>query len=461
MKSFSRALAGLVILFSMVLLFSGCPEMDQGEAIAVEAQEGIEVPAEAAEPVVEKEVEEAAAEPEIEPAVETIKTTVEAAVAEPVEEAVTEPAGETVAETVKPEPAAVAETVKPEPAVEVEVAPAEPKPAEAIAEKTEVMVTVNGVDITESEVEKRVAPQVKRLSARLPANMLEQYKPKLMQQATESLIVESLLNEKVKSSNIVITEAEVIEHLTKTGARQATPVSLDQIKSLIESQGGDFEEVKQGLKRRLGYQKLVESQFTGQMNFTEEDARKHYDENPKQFETPEQVKASHILIVPDANELKSDPNAAKAKATAKAEQLLKQVQDGENFAGLAKANSACGSASSGGDLKFGVKGDLASGRRGTWVKPFEDAAFGLKVGQVSDVVETQFGYHIIMVTDRKEASVVAFEEAKEDIIDMLTNKKKNELGKGYIDSLREQATIVYPAGKEPPAAVVPGGLGSR
>ncbi len=81
------------------------------------------------------------------------------------------------------------------------------------------------------------------------------------------------------------------------------------------------------------------------------------------------------------------------------------------------------------------------------VPAFEKAAFESEVGHISDIVETKFGYHIIKVTDRKDAGVRTFEDAKDEIINMLTQKKQAELAKEYIESLKARANIVYPAGK--------------
>ncbi len=132
---------------------------------------------------------------------------------------------------------------------------------------------------------------------------------------------------------------------------------------------------------------------------------------------------------------------AKAAAKAKAEELLKQIKDGDDFAELAKANSGCYSSERGGDLGFFSRGRM--------VPAFEEAAFALKVGQVSDIVETQFGYHIIKVTDHRDASVTMFEQAKDDIMKSLTQTRQAELAKEYIESLKAQANIVYPPGEEP------------
>jgi peptidyl-prolyl cis-trans isomerase C len=120
--------------------------------------------------------------------------------------------------------------------------------------------------------------------------------------------------------------------------------------------------------------------------------------------------------------------------------LLKVLQ-GADFAELAKANSHCRSAEGGGDLNFFSRGDM--------VPAFEKVAFGLEVGQVSDIVETRFGYHIIKVTGHKDATVILFEQAKDDIINKLTQKRQGEIARQYVESLQAKANIVYPLSKEP------------
>jgi peptidyl-prolyl cis-trans isomerase C len=223
---------------------------------------------------------------------------------------------------------------------------------------------------------------------------------------------------------------------------------------MMEARGQSFDEAKQRIKKGMGYQKLMDTQWAGKINVTEDDAKNYYSENKTKFETPEQVKASHILITPDANDPNTDPNQAKVKAKAKAEDLLKQIKGGADFAELAKTNSGdTYSAIQGGDLGFFGKGQM--------LPAFEKAAFALKPGQVSDIVETQYGYHIIKLTDHKDANTIPFEQAKDDIVKMLTQTKQADFAEKYIASLKADAKIVYPPGKEPntpavgPATAVP------
>ncbi len=305
-----------------------------------------------------------------------------------------------------------------------------------------IVATVNGVDITESQIEAKMEPQLKRIAAQaaqLPPSVIEPYKKQLRQQALESIIIERLLDEKVKAKNIVVTEENAMEQLQEMASQQK--ISLEDFKALIEASGQNFDQVKQRVWKGLGYQKLMEAQFAGKVNITEDDAQKYYSEHKSEFETPEQVRASHILIQPDTTDPAADPNEAKAKAQAKAKDLLKQIKAGADFATLAIANSSCPSGAQGGDLNFFNRGQM--------IPAFEEAAFKLEIGQVSSIVETRFGYHIIKVTDRKDTGVITFEQAKDDIISGLTQQKQNELATEYIESLKAEANITYPAGKEP------------
>ena len=313
-------------------------------------------------------------------------------------------------------------------------APAEPNtPAESAADS--VAATVNGVDILESRIETQVNSQLQRMAGQVPPAFAEQYKKQLRQQTLEKMIIEQLLNEKIKAEKTVVTDEEVIDQLKEIASQQRPPLSLEDFKALIEAQGTSFDQVKQQIQKGLSYQKLLQAKFADRTNVTEDDVRKYYSENAKRIE---QVRASHILIKPEAADPNTDPNEAKAKA--KAENLLLQIKNGADFAELAKANSSCPSSAKGGDLDFF--------KRDRMVPAFAKAAFELKVGQVSDVVETKFGYHIIKVTDRKDDT---FERAKDDLMATLKASKQREIAQEYIESLKAEAKIIYPPGKEPKA----------
>jgi len=314
----------------------------------------------------------------------------------------------------------------------------------------DVAVSVNGNPVTEAEIEREIKPQLDQIATRAggnnaPPEMINRYKTRLRQQALERIIVERLLDEKVEQANIEITDPDVDNELKKMAVRETPPLSMEDFKALVEAHGRSFDELKQRIRKGLAYQKVFESHFAGKMNFTDEDVKKHYQDNKRRFDKPEQVRASHILIKPaDIDKNAADPNQARATADAQArataEDLLKQIKAGADLAALAKEKSDCPSGKSGGDLGFFGKGRM--------VPAFEKAAFGLKVGQISDVVKTRFGYHIIKVTDRK-AAVAAFDQVKNEVMNDLKIARQRELGMKYVESLKGAAKIVYPPGKEP------------
>lgn len=312
------------------------------------------------------------------------------------------------------------------------------------------VVTVNGEEITEQRLNAAVDLQVQRAGSQLanmPAAIVDRFKQQMRQRVIDGLVAETLVDQQIKAANIVVTDEQVVAAIEAQGAKQSPPITVDNFKAMVEAQGGNFDEVKSQYKANMARQQFLETQWAGKIDVNDTAVQAYYDENPKEFEQPEQLQASHILIKPvaDAN----DPNEAKATAKAKAEQLLTQLKDGADFAELAQANSDCPSAKNGGDL--GLFG------RSQMVKPFEEAAFALQPGEMSDLVETQFGYHIIKVTDRKEARTSPFEEAKADIFEKLTGQKKRQFAEEYLRSLKENATIVYAPGAEPaaPAPMAP------
>jgi peptidyl-prolyl cis-trans isomerase C len=155
---------------------------------------------------------------------------------------------------------------------------------------------------------------------------------------------------------------------------------------------------------------------------TEQDIKEFYDKNPNEFTG---VRASHILIRPQGAD-----EASKKIAREETEVVLKEARGGADFAELARKHSADGSAQQGGDLGFFTRGKM--------VPEFSNAAFALQPGQISDVVETQFGFHIIKVTERKEIPIA---EATEKIRQFLTEKRRRERQQAFVAEVKGKSKI--------------------
>ena len=336
-------------------------------------------------------------------------------------------------------------------------APAEPKVSDPAADS--VAVTVNGTNIVESEINSRfetlfARPGQKPMAPQQRMMMQAMYR----QQILDSLICDLLRKQESKKSKITVNEEDINRHqeemvqqfLTR---RKMTRAELDQ---QMKTQGGkSLQENMAQLKSDPAFidsvlmEMIFQKKYGAEMMVKDPEIRKFYDDNrDTRFQEPNMVRASHILI--DIRKLKTD--AEKQAAKTKAQDLLKKAQAKDaDFAALAKEHSEDLSAPKGGDLNFFP-------RKKAMVEPFAAAAFTLQPGQVyPSVVETQFGYHVIKVTDRKAARLIPFEEAKVDIREYLKNNKRREADKKYTESLKAKAAIVYPPGKEPRSPMSPMG----
>lgn len=215
-------------------------------------------------------------------------------------------------------------------------------------------------------------------------------------------------------------------------------VTADEVKQYFDKNPKDFE-VPARLK--IEYVLLDAEKVGEKIAIPDADVEAFYKSNAGKFGTAEQRRASHILIGVD----KAADAKAKAAAKAKAEKLLAEVKAGKDFGALAKANSTDpGSAQQDGDL--GVFG------RGTMVKPFEDATFALKVGEVSGIVETEFGYHIIKLTGIEGGSAGSLAEARPQIETELRKQRSGklfaELAESFADAVYEQSDSLAAAAQK-------------
>ena len=176
--------------------------------------------------------------------------------------------------------------------------------------------------------------------------------------------------------------------------------------------------------------RLIEKEIADKVALKPGQVEDFYKQNPEQFKQPERVRASHILIlVPE-----SADEAARSQAKTKAQQILKDVKSGKDFAALAKQHSQDpGSAVNGGDLGFFPQGQM--------VGPFNDAAFSLKPGSVSDLVETQFGYHIIKVVEKQPGRTVPLEEVRPKVEQFLQHQNRESQTDEFVKSLRAKGKV--------------------
>jgi peptidyl-prolyl cis-trans isomerase C len=190
-------------------------------------------------------------------------------------------------------------------------------------------------------------------------------------------------------------------------------------------------------------QVFIETTIDPKISVSPEEVETYYKEHPEMFQRPEQVHARHILMTTGAGATEATKSTALTKATAARERALA----GEDFATLATEVSEGPSAPSGGDLGFFARQQM--------VAPFADAAFALEVGGISEIVETQFGYHVIKVEEKRPAATMSLDEVREPLADMMRQNQGGEATNTVLERLAESATItqVNPGAAAPaPAA---------
>ena len=301
--------------------------------------------------------------------------------------------------------------------------PAAPPAAKPIpAQLPDVVARVNGEAVSRAEFERAI----KNVEARAGRQVPPEQRDQVYRGVLDQLVTFHLLQQEVKARQVSVTDQEVDARIEQV--RKQFP-GEEEFKKALASQGMTLDQLRKDTRSELGVSKMVEQAVTPQVKIEEGAVKDFYDKNPSQFQQPEGYRASHILI-------RVEPNATEAQkkeARATIDAILKQLQGGADFATLAKAKSQDGSASNGGDLNVFRKGQM--------VEPFQKAVESLKVGEISGVVETQFGYHVIKLTDKQPARTVPLAEVSTRIGQYLTMRAQQEKANEFVQGLKSKSKI--------------------
>ncbi|MGD0059171.1 MAG: peptidylprolyl isomerase [Verrucomicrobiia bacterium] len=290
----------------------------------------------------------------------------------------------------------------------------------------EVVARVNGADITRKDLDMAIQSysyQMARQGRRVPPGQTAA----LQQNALDQLIGRQLILQEGSKQVPADIEKKVQEQVDQAKAGKGGD---EEFKKTLADNGVTLEQFTREVRDGIIIRETLQSVVDKRVKISPEDARAFYDSNPEQFKQPELVRASHILIrcSPDATD------EVKREKRAQIDAALSLVKGGSKFAEVAKKVSEDpGSAENGGDLGYFPRGRM--------VPEFDTAAFSMKTNEISGVITTQFGYHILQVTGRKPAQTMPFDEVKDKLTDYLKQKKGSDVTRTYVADLRSSAKV--------------------
>ncbi|MEK6764776.1 MAG: peptidylprolyl isomerase [Planctomycetota bacterium] len=286
---------------------------------------------------------------------------------------------------------------------------------EAAAE-ADVVATVNGEKVFRKDFDRRMNV-IRRMNQEVTRST------EIM--VVNQLAMKVLLKQFVKEQNIDVSDNEVqgevekIKYFLKSNQNN----SEKPLEEILKAQGSSISELEDEVRRTLALSKYLDTVVS------DDEKRSYFDANKSAF-NGEKVKASHVLI--DTTKLETDAELEKARE--KIAEIKKEIDNGADFAEMARKYSTCPSAENGGDIGFFQ-------RKGSIVEEFAIVAFSMEVGAISEPVETQFGYHIIKVTDKEEGKDINYEDVA-DMVDFVYIQIKTEtLLKDLFDKAEIEITL--------------------
>jgi peptidyl-prolyl cis-trans isomerase SurA len=292
--------------------------------------------------------------------------------------------------------------------------------------KERIAAIVNGQPILLSDVEERVGPELARVMQQPAGEQRDQDRNKLLKRGLEELVDEKLIESEASSLGLSISEEELQRALDQLARQQNPPMEVADFRQALEQQGIPWEAARDAVRRQTLMAEVLRFKVKAR-KVTDEEVQAAY---ATELQNPQyEVRARHIFIATPQNATPAQVAAAQARA----EQALHRVKSGETFALVAREMSEGPTAKQGGDLGYF--------RRGLMLPAIEQAAFSLKPGEVSPVVKTSSGFHIVMVEDRRAIPPKPLAEVKEEIRNRLANESVFKERENYLATLRKTAQI--------------------
>jgi peptidyl-prolyl cis-trans isomerase C len=323
-----------------------------------------------------------------------------------------------------PAPTSAAQSVPPAPVPGSNAAaPATVPPKPMPAQLPDVLARVNGEPVERWEFDNAV----KRLEARAGGSIPAERRDEVLRGVLDQLVAYHLLAQEARARKFTAADQDVDTRVAEIRKNFPDEGAFTQA---IAAQGLTVDHLRAQTRTNLEVQKVIDAEVSAKVSVQDADVSTFYQQNLERFKQGESVHASHILIGVPQGATPEQKSAAKAKAAA----ALKQVRGGADFAAIARAQSQDpGSAPNGGDLGFFPRGQMTPA--------FEEAAFKLKTGAVSNIVETPFGFHIIKSLGRRPARTAPLDEVSAQIKDFLTQGQREQKLEQFIAQAKSKSKL--------------------
>jgi len=293
--------------------------------------------------------------------------------------------------------------------------------------QADVAIKVNGKSISKADIANATEMIKQSILSTFPEKSLEGLPENLEKEAVQQLIANELMLEEAKNRNISIAPSTVDQIFNQFKSRFADTALFNR--QLLES-GQTESGIRAEMEKGAMLDSLLKEVLQGIDSTSEQECKDFYNENSSKFTGAPRIRVSQIFFKADTSDKQKMENVRK-KATG----VLSQIKSGKNFGTLAAKHDEGPGKSSKGDIGWFKKGDL---------KPeLETPLQSLKVGDVTDLISTDVGFHILMKTDEESSHILPFDEVKDNIHMMIGLKKRSDYLKQFVDSLQSRASIVY------------------
>lgn len=285
---------------------------------------------------------------------------------------------------------------------------------------------VNGTVIPEAAIQYELDRLVKFYSAHMSAEEIRGQMDSLRKRAREQAIGSKLLIEEASRLDLLVSPADVRQALDTMVENAGGEEAFEE---LLARQGIAMDVLRMNIVQGRKVDMLIEQITAGVEDPGEAEIRAHFEAHQEEYRKPEKARASHILVTPASGKA-ADHNVAKSLLL----ELRKRIDEGADFGDLAAAHSACPSGQRAG-------GSLGWFTPGMMVPEFDRVVFGLAEGEISDIVQTQFGYHLIMRTGAEPGEPAEFDDMREQIRDFLRHVRRGEVIAAHVQELKEKSAI--------------------